>query len=76
MSIRKRWEIGVLWEDRGNCDTDVIVVLAGGESEAIEKATRKWRSTIGAEHPTVTIAQVLPIRAGGRPLLNEKLERM
>lgn len=73
MATRRRWVIGVFWNDQGSCDTDEIVVLARGRSEAVERATQKWWKTIGAEHARIRIEQVLPIRAGGRLLINHRL---
>ena len=73
MATRMRWVVGVFWNDQGSCDTDEIVVLARGRSEAVERATQKWWETIGANRPRIRIEQVLPIRAGGRLLINDRL---
>jgi hypothetical protein len=50
-SMRKRTVI-VEWEDSGVEDADEIVVYSDTLAQAVDKAKKKWRMTIGAEFPS------------------------
>ncbi len=49
--MRKRTVI-VEWEDSGVEDADEIVVYSDTLAQAVDKAKKKWRMTIGAEFPS------------------------
>lgn len=46
------------WVDGHSSDTDEVRVFADSDGEAIQKATKKWRMTIGAEWPHCRIEKV------------------
>lgn len=50
--------VWVDWVDGCSNDTDEIRVFADSDDEAIQKATKKWRLTVGAEWPHCRIEKV------------------
>lgn len=47
----RKYTVVCEWSDAGVEDADEVVVHADSAAEAIAKAKKKWRLTIGAEWP-------------------------
>jgi hypothetical protein len=54
--MRKRTVI-VEWADSGVEDADEVVVYSDTPAQAVDKARKKWRMTIGAEFPRCRITK-------------------
>lgn len=63
----RRFSVICEWTDKGGSDgeavedADEVVVHADSESDAIAKATKKWRMTIGAEWPNCRLARAFAV---------------
>lgn len=55
---RRRFAIGISWDDRGVEDADVVRVCADDVGEAKRMARQKWRMIIGAEWPHCRVQDV------------------
>lgn len=55
---RRRFSVGISWDDRGVEDTDIVTVYADDVGEAKLQARKKWRMTIGAEWPHCKMTEV------------------
>lgn len=66
MARRTKWVVAIDWEDRGVIDTDEVVVYEATESEAICKASQKWRMTIGAEWPHCKLLKAWILKPSSR----------
>jgi hypothetical protein len=49
--MHRKHTVIIDWEDRGVEDADEIVVFADSAAQAVQKAKKKWRMTIGVRWP-------------------------
>ena len=50
--------VWIHWADGSSSDTDEFRVFADTDDEAIQRATKKWRLTVGFEWPHCQIEEV------------------
>jgi len=55
--MQRRYCVLIDWVDGEVEDTDEIAVFADSAAEAITKARKRWRLTIGVRYPTCRIVE-------------------
>jgi hypothetical protein len=55
--MHRKHTVIIDWEDGGVEDADEIVVFADSAAQAVQKAKKKWRMTIGVRWPHCRIVE-------------------